>query len=230
MKNKKIMFCALVTCLVASGNSSAVPIVADYGININGDNVLLSDGIAFQSVVDVSGINGDGLGTISIAINTAGTYAIDAFFDYEFDSFANSFFNESGSANGAPIGGQSWEIDEPGFVFGDIFTNWINNDLDNTNTVPAGLEDDVSVALGWDFMLGANELAEIVFSVSSNAPISGFFLAHIDEDADDAAYFSSTLNIRQIPPITNPIPEPTTVGMLLLGLSGLFAKKKFTKS
>lgn len=230
MKSKNIVFCALAASLFVSGNSSAVPIVADYGININGDNVLLSDGIAFQSGVDVSGIDGDGLGLISIAINTAGTYAIDAFFDYEFDDFSNSFFNESGSANGAAGVGQSWEIDEPGFVSGDIFDNWLNNDLDDMNAVPVGLEDDVSVALGWDFMLGANEVAELVFSVSSIAPMSGFYLAHIDEDADDAVFFSSTLNIRQLPPNPNTIPEPTTMGMLLLGLSGLFAKRKSATS
>ena len=37
---------------------------------------------------------------------------------------------------------------EPGFLFGDIYTNVINGTLDNTNGVPSALPDDVSFALG----------------------------------------------------------------------------------
>ena len=63
---------------------------------------------------------------------------------------------------------------EPEFLFGDIRTNHTASALDNTNGVPAGSEDDVSMALGWDFTLNANEQAIITFLTSLTQPTSSF--------------------------------------------------------
>ena len=116
--------------------------------------------------------------------------------------------------------GQSWEIDEPGYVYGDIYDNLLSGILDNTNGVPVGFEDDVSMAMAWDFILGVNQEAVIEFVLSSSSTSSapsGFYLAQTDPDSSETIYFSSTLEISQ-PGFV--IPEPST--MILFGV-GLLA-------
>ena len=76
------------------------------------------------------------------------------FLDIEIDELVNTFFNEFGSVVGAPGAGLSWEIDEPGYVFGDIYTNFVAGALDGTNGVPSGSPDDVSFALGRALRVG----------------------------------------------------------------------------
>jgi hypothetical protein len=80
-----------------------------------------------------------------------------SFLDAEIDEPVNTFFNEFGelggsSADAAEEDADQWEIDEPGFVFGDIYSNLLAGALDGTNAVPAGSFDDVSMGLG--FFLG----------------------------------------------------------------------------
>jgi len=81
--------------------------------------------------------------------------------------------------------------------------------------VPAGLEDDVSMALGWDFILGLDETAFINFVLTDVIPTSGFFLTHSDPDSGESLYFASTLSIRGVA-----VPEPDS--SFLFG-AGLFA-------
>ncbi len=84
--------------------------------------------------------------------------------------------------------------------------------------------DDVATAIGWDFSLGVNEFAEILFVVQEIAPTGGiFFLAQTDP-ADgvtgyDSVYYYSTLDVK-------PVPEPSTIIMLGIGLTGLVAMRK----
>ncbi|HHM04439.1 MAG TPA: PEP-CTERM sorting domain-containing protein [Gammaproteobacteria bacterium] len=199
------------------GAAQATLIVEDFGININGNGILNSDGVPFQAEVDLAAYNATtGLGSIAMTFSVVGSYAVDAFFDYEFSEGSNSYLNEYGSVSGSAASNQSWEIDEPGFVFGDIFDNWQFNDLDNSNAIPAGSEDDVAVALGWDFDLLVNETATLTFDITDFSPSSGFFLAHSDPDSNENVYFSSSLVITQAP--TPTIPEPGTISLMLAGL------------
>jgi len=120
--------------------------------------------------------------------------------------------------------GQSWEIDEPGYVFGDIYDNM----LDNTNSVPAGLEADVSFALGWNFTLAAGDLVTINLNLSDVLNTSGFYLQHTDNevgsnfDLSESVYYWSDLTI-------SPVPVPAAIwlfGSGLVGLIGLGLRKK----
>jgi hypothetical protein len=101
-----------------------------------------------------------------------------------------------------PAPGQSWEIDEPGFAFGDIFEHFASStalagsQLDNSNGLPASSPDDVSMALGLNLVLNSTELARISFLLSETLPTSGFYLEQTDPDSGVHIYFSSSTAIR----------------------------------
>jgi hypothetical protein len=145
------------------------------------------------------------------------------FLDLEIDEPVNTFFNEFGGPEGVPGAGQSWEIDEPGFVFGDIFNNFTASDengsaLEGSTAVPVATPDDVSMALAWNFSLGTAESAEIAFLISATPP-GGFYLSQTDPDSDYSLYFSSALRISPTGPSN--MPEGGTTMALLCG--GLFS-------
>lgn len=161
-----------------------------------------------------------GLGTLDFAFSSPGSHSLLAFFDFEIAASSNTYFNEFGSATGSPVSSQSWQIDEPGFLFGTIYDNFLDDSLNNTNSLPQHASDDVSFALGWSFELLENESAELSLFASDTAPLEGFFLSHSDLDANinQSIYFWGELNISSIPVS---VPEPSSFALLLVGLVGL---------
>ena len=186
-----------------------------------------SQGDPIPSGVNVAGFDDvSGLGVINITMAGAGAHSFGAFFDHEIDEAINSFFNETGAATGVAVAGQSWEIDEPGFVNGDIFVNFQDTVLDNSiGTSVFGdtvFPNDVSIAMGWDFSLAVGDTAFIELVLGELAPTSGFFLSHSDPASNTTIYLSSTLTVT-------PIPVPAALwlfGSGLLGLIGIARRKK----
>lgn len=86
-----------------------------------------------------------------------------------------------------------------------------------------GFTDDVSMAMAWDFPLGAEESALINLILSETAPASGFYLTQTDPASGTKIYFSSTLDIT-------PVPEPGTLMLLSTGFVGLlyFRRKNWS--
>jgi len=179
----------------------------------------------------VNGLSADNLGTFtwSITNRTGNDLANTQFFsllDAEITEPGNSFFNEYGelvSVTGTGAGdtsADSWEIDEPGFSFGNIYDNIVyGGTLDNTNNVPSGLEDDVSLALGFnigDFL--TNQTLVATFTIS-NQNIGG--LSHNDPNSMTTFYFNGTVELI---PIT--VPEPKTLFLFAFGLM-LFKMRRF---
>lgn len=235
MKNLKIVVLILLLLGFGISGASALSVgLVDYAFNIDGviSEPLLGDPVPYEA--DISGFDETtGLGSLQVTINGAGLHYVGLFVDHEIDEPVNTYFNEFGAASGLPAAGQTWEIDEPGYVFGDIRTdgvdpgNFESNALDNNNGVPFGSEDDVAMALAWDFTLGAGEIAMIDYVLGPAVPF-GFHLIHTDPDSNASFHFSSELTIAGGPA---PVPEPGTILLMSTGLGGLIGlgQRRFMK-
>ena len=192
-------------------------------LHVNGALVQLVDRTSpsFSSTLDPSN-----LGTFGWTVTNTGLSALDdvsflVFLDADIDTAANTFFNEFGafvnlsllpSAPSGALAPTSWEIDEPGFLFGDIVDHLFDGELDNSNAVPAGAPDDVSLALG--FVLGSLQPGATVDirMLTSLANIGG--LRQTDPDSDYSFYLNGYAAVTN--PVA-PIPEPSTLGLVALG-------------
>ncbi|GMQ87106.1 MAG: hypothetical protein BMS9Abin08_0304 [Gammaproteobacteria bacterium] len=215
---------ALAGALVSGSAQAVVTNLFDYGFNVDGAVSLPISGDPIPPGVNIGGFDDiTGLGSIDVTITGAGAHSFDAFFDHEIDEAINTYFNEVGSSTGAAAAGQSWEIDEPGFIDGDIFENFQASALDNgIGTSIYGdtlFPDDVSMAMGWDFNLALDEEALISLVLSDVMPNGGFFLTHTDPDSQSSIYLSSSLDISGGggPPA---VPEPGMLWLLGIGLAG----------
>lgn len=227
------------TLSLMAASAHADPIeLFDWGISVNGSSTCsdpvggcTTDGAVPGDLPGSVGTGGfdfnTGLGTISVNVTGAGLHSVLAFFDHEIDETINTFFNEWVELSGVRVAGQSAEGDEPGYLFGDIVDNFLDNTLDNMSDVPQGLEDDASMAMGWNFVLGAGETAVASFILSSTDGSGALFnLTHGDDDSADRIYFWSTLDITGGGPGPTPIPEPGTLALLGLGLGLLSLGRK----
>ncbi len=168
-----------------------------------------------------------GLGSLIFSLSAGSS--IFAFVDFDiFDGASDTFFDDTATQLGAvPVGG-SWEIDEPGFVFGDIFTNLTAGALDNMayNGVPMPNGEDVSMALGQ----AVAQDAVVTFALTLNDP--GGFRLRQTSASGDTIFFSSTVRLVGDPGDPAPIPEPGTLALFGAGaLIGAFKLRgRFAKS
>lgn len=198
----------------------------DWAFNINGT---VSEYYAGDLMPGDGGLDpGTGLGFLGFAFDAPGTHSLTAFLDLEFAAGYNTFFNEYGTAHGTPSLGQSWQIDEPGLVFGSIYDNVLVGSLNNTNAIPESSPEDVSFALGWNFSLAAGENAYLSLFISEAVPDTGFYLSHTDPemgrgfDEQRTVYFWGDLEIFSGGVA---VPEPSA-GMLLIGGLALVALRR----
>lgn len=174
------------------------------------------------SVVFTNNLGANNLGTVTWTVtnNTGRDIANTRFFgflDGDIDETLNTFFNETGSSNGLVLGNgssdtlaDSWEIDEPGFRTGNIFANLLSGTLDNTNAVPTGTPNDVSMALGFDvgtFLAGQTLTAQFTISDQANGG-----LQHSDPASIYSVYYNGNVSL---------VPVPGALVLMFSGLAGL---------
>lgn len=252
-KTKSWMSWLPIVLLGFSGAVHAGPIDPfESCVNINGDiydvgvGCAESNGAAPANVSDSLDLDGssadEGLGSVEITIDEAGEFFIAMYVDHEIEEATNTWFNEDFGSGGSLAAGQSFEVDEPGFggsgsgYLGDIWLNFLDGALDDSYLEDLFFGDagnapeDIALALGWDFVLAADETAIVTFLLSDIQPESGFWLRQDDPDSEYSFFFSSTLEIRggeePPPPPPTPVPEPGTLFLLGAGLLGIGATRR----
>jgi PEP-CTERM motif len=214
----------------------------DWEFNVNGTDYYPSGGATLGSVpgLDSSGFNASsGLGTLTFTFNPgmSGSYYIGGWF---FIPVSVPFYNEYGAVNnvGSLDSGQSYQVDIPEYDVvsanqggGTILDNLASGSLNDTNSVTGTTDnylnncgangggsadtscnDFVSMALGFNFTLGANQEEVITLELMSGAP-GGFSVEAIHpvdgSNATESDVFLSggavTETIGQ-----SPIPEPAS--------------------
>jgi hypothetical protein len=153
-----------------------------------------------------------------------------SFFDAEIDESLNTFFNEYAETEGALAAGRDYEVDEPGFAFGDIVSNARAASLDGTNAVPIGAPDDVSMALSFalgPLNPGQTARFEILLSEDGDA-IGGFAIRQRDVDARSRTVitYSGTASVVTGPGPVSPVPEPGAALVFGAGLALVAALRK----
>lgn len=244
MLKKWACACCVGVLTTIGGTAHATPVLdlANWVFKVDGSS--FCDGFSSQCVstlpgsvngsgfdFGLNGLHGTGLGTITASFSGAGNHYFDAMLDHEIAETSNTAFNEYGVANGTAASGQSWEIDDPGFNGGDNILNAYVGTLDNTNSVPIGDHRgspnpccDVSMALGWGFMLTAGQTATVSLLVSQVQPTSGFFLQQVDPQSNVNLYFSGALSVKSPPPAG--VPEPGSLLLMGPGLLMLYHRSR----
>ena len=197
----------LMTALAGIPSASAGltdPVLYGWSFNVNGRVIRMPVDGALPSLpgFDLSRFDRlKGTGVISYTFVAQKNFngSVHAFLDHELHRAGNTFFNEYGMVFNTPAEGQSWEIDEPGYKYGDIYRHFSEGNLDGANGVAQDAPDDVSMAMGWKFTLRRGYKVTIRFIVSDAPPASGFYLSQNEDgfEADGPLYFWSEIKIEK---------------------------------
>ncbi len=202
------------------------------GLDLNGSasgtSARLSDGgaipgidIAFDTALSPD--NSDITLTYSLTnVSTSSVVGMTflSFLDAEIDEPINSFFNEVATTSGTLAANQGYEIDEPGFSFGDLPENLADGTLDGVNALT--VEEDVAMAFSFLFPeLAPGAVATIELMISEDGDALGPF-SIMQSDADPRSTttitYSGQASSSRPPDGVHPIPEPSAGLLYAIGL------------
>lgn len=232
MKRILISTIAGIAFVVAASQAFALPSNLGVEFSVNGTG-------SATTGIDPS----TGLGTRSFTFTTAGTYDVRSFFDLDLTLYTTGFSNEYGKTFSSADSRMTWEIDEPGYVGGNLYNHYTGLGFDNSiggssydnptdpddpkngSIVPTEQNpDDVAVGIGWNFDLDTDYTATLYFTASESAPTSSlFYIGQFDAwGGNDPVYFFSELVIEgggggggQV------VPEPSTFALFGTAIAGL---------
>jgi hypothetical protein len=168
--------------------------------------------------------------TLETWLNLRVVFFLDSEWDLNENGYSNEYGEFLGSAlpPGAPSGAiafSSWEIDEPEYVFGDIYTHAsVDGLLDNTNAVPSTSPDDFSLALGW--VLGSVAPGQSVRITIQHLTAELNGIAHTDPGSSATLFVNGYAEILGEPePPVNGVPEPSSILLFLTGFITLAIRK-----
>jgi RHS repeat-associated protein len=182
-----------------------------------------------------SSLDANNLGSFTFAYtNNTGAVISNAswtlFIDLDIDRDENTYFNEYGDfisflrPFGAPsnsIPFASWEIDEPGYLFGDIYNNSLAASLDNSNAIPtSGFPDDVSQALFFQVVQLAIGQTFSVTGTISLTDAAG--LLQYDPNSQTSLYINGYATLSET--TQSEVPEPATAALVAIALTILYRR------
>jgi PEP-CTERM motif len=196
---------------------------------------LTSAGPGFVSLLNVNNLGDFQFYWTNLTGGPLSQVTFTIFLDADIDRDNNTYYNEFGEfvSNLLPILAPSgaipfgaWEIDEPEYVFGNIYTNSLAGSLDNTNALPAsGSPDDVSMALLFSFgNIGNGDVVRVTGRLSQGDAAG---LRHVDPDSDIAFYFNGYGLVE--PGSSSAVPEPSSGMLILVGLGVVSAVAKWRR-
>jgi len=149
MKRKTKIALLATGLLSISTSANAIPVLFDWGFNIDGIFADAFDPTLQPGVETSAGFFDGAYGTVTATVTGTGAHTVGAYFNYDLGPFEFGFqdpWDETGAVSGTAAAGpnltQSWEIDDSGagafdafgnpIYFGDIVPNFFDNQaLDN---------------------------------------------------------------------------------------------------
>ena len=207
--------------LAPAGHSSTMIGLADWCFNINGNTNTFCNGagsLPTGSGFDTTLEPDDNLlGSVTFTLGSGAAQFVSAYMDYDVDVATLGAFDDVGSASGPAPVNYSYELDDPNV--GDIFSDFADNALTNTNNVGTGAPPPTPCCdVAWAISLNnINTPGAVTITVSTTQPTSGFYLQQTNNDTGDTIYLSESFATT---------PEPGTWGMSLIGLAGFLAWRR----
>lgn len=222
-----------------TANAATIFTISDASAFVHANGALVTT-YNQSSPTYFSTLNANNLGTFGWTFtNTTGStltnFSLFGFLDADIDRDLNTFFNEYGlfvdlslpfGAPSGAIGATSWQIDEPGFVFGSILNDLAAGTLQNANFVSSATPDDVSLALG--FLIGnlaPGQTANLTLRLSLTS-IGG--LQQFDPDSNNGFFLNgyATIGALEEPPPPSDVPEPSSLALCAAGVGALLLLRK----
>ena len=179
---------------------------------------------AYASTLNAENLGSYGWNFLNVGGSPRSNVRLLVFLDADLDRIQNTFVNEYGSfvsldlppaAPAGAIAASGWEIDEPGYVFGDVYQHLQAGALDNTNALPLGNADDVSLALSFNIgLLNPGDRVRTTLFISSEN-IEG--LRHVDLASDASFNWNGYAQVVRNGPVSE-IPEPSAMLPILAAL------------